>query len=75
VCSGIASTRKNKINVRRIFNPVGDDPINLGAADFSRIAATARKVTGVTGMWIDLHRVGKVVPFLTSQRARNETRG
>jgi hypothetical protein len=45
VCSGIASTRKTKISVRRIFNPVGDHPTNLDEVDFSRIAATARMVT------------------------------
>jgi hypothetical protein len=47
VYSGIASTRKIKISVRRIFNPVGNYPTNLGEADFSRIAATARMVTDV----------------------------
>jgi hypothetical protein len=31
-------------------NPVGDYPANLAVADFSRIAAAARKVTDVTGM-------------------------
>jgi hypothetical protein len=38
---------KTKINVRRIFNPVGDHPTNLDEVDFSRIAATARMVTDV----------------------------